>query len=93
MAPQPALEKTTRARKPYRLLIVWPIAAAGIVVFWNALYWQGLKMSVSVATLTSLLAPVAFGPARPWASSILTVGDFALMWAAFRPAGIPGGSG
>lgn len=63
MAPQPALEKTTRPRKPYPLLIVWPIVAAAIVVFWNALYWQGLKMSVSVATLTSLLAPVAFAAA------------------------------
>jgi len=57
------LEKTTRPRKPYTLLIAWPLAAAGIVVFWNALYWQGLKMSVSVATLTSLLAPVAFAAA------------------------------
>jgi hypothetical protein len=63
MAPQPAFEKTTRPRKPYPLLIVWPIAAAGIVVFWNVVYWQGLKMSVSVATLTSLLAPVAFAAA------------------------------
>jgi hypothetical protein len=45
------------------LLIVWPIAAAGVVVFWTVLYWQGLKMSVSVATLTSLLAPVAFAAA------------------------------
>jgi hypothetical protein len=60
MAPQPALEKTTRRRKHYPLLIIWPIAAAGIVVSWNALYWQGLKMSVSVATLAGLLAPVAF---------------------------------
>jgi hypothetical protein len=47
----------------YPLLIAWPLAAEGIVVFWNVLYWQGLKMSVSVATLTSLLAPVAFAAA------------------------------
>jgi hypothetical protein len=63
MAPQPGLEKITRPRKPYPLLIGWPLAAAGIVVFWNVLYWQGLKMSVNVATLTSLLAPVAFASA------------------------------
>ena len=63
MAPQPSLEKPTRPRKQYTLLIAWSLAAAGIVVFWNVLYWQGLKMSVSVATLTSLLAPVAFAAA------------------------------
>lgn len=63
MAPQLGLEKNTRPRKPYPLLIAWPLVAAGIVVFWNALYWQGLKMSVNVATLTSLLAPIAFAAA------------------------------
>ena len=63
MAPQPALDKSTRSRKPYPLLIAWPAAAAGIVIFWNALYWQGLKMSVNVTTLTSLLAPIAFAAA------------------------------
>jgi hypothetical protein len=63
MAPQTALEKTTRPHRPYSLLIAWPLAAVGIVVFWNVLYWQGLKMSVSLATLTSLLSPIAFAAA------------------------------